>query len=217
MKKVEQVEVEYVKKTTTLVVAVVCLAVGIVIGLIYSKLSQPAGEVRQSSAPAPAAQPQPRQQATPGPAAVPHDPQKEAEILRLKQILGTDPKNAEALARLGHNYFDLNQYDNAIDAYRKYLDLNPNNPNVWTDMGVMYRRTRRPDEAIRCFDKAIAADPKHQQSRFNKGVVLMFDFRKNEEALNTWRDLLKMNPNAKAPDGTPISRIIEQYSKTPKK
>lgn len=215
MKKVEQVEVEYVKKTTTLLIAVACLVMGFFIGFGYSKLSPSTSEPNETAVPAPAPQSGGQNTAaTPAPA---QNPQKAAEILRLKQILGNDPKNAEAWAQLGHNYFDLNQYANAIEAYNKYLEINPNNPNVWTDLGVMHRRNRNPQEALRCFDKAIEINPQHQQSRFNKGIVLMFDLRKHEEALNSWRDLLKINPNATAPDGTPISQLLKQYATPPAK
>lgn len=215
MKKVEQVEVEYIKKTSALLIAVACLVLGFAIGLGYSKLS-PSTEKKPAVSSASPPQSGSQNVSTP-PAAPAQNTQKMAEIMRLKQIVGADPNNAEAWAQLGHNYFDLHQHTDAIDAYKKYLEINPNNANVWTDLGVMYRRTRSPQEAVRCFDKAVEIDPNHQQSRFNKGIVLMFDLHKHEEGLNSWRDLLKVNPNATAPDGTPISQLLQQYATPPAK
>jgi cytochrome c-type biogenesis protein CcmH/NrfG len=210
MKKVEQVEVEYVKKTTALMIAVICLILGFGIGMIFSNLSNPnRGAVRQSVAQQPT--PQANQPSQPQQSA--QDVQKLNQIMNLKQMLTSNPKDAQSWAMLGHAYFDLNRYDEAIDAYRKHLEINPDNPNVWTDMGIMYRRKKMPQDAIKCFNEAIKKDPGHEQSRFNKGIVLMFDLMNKEEAVKSWQDLLKVNPNAKAPDGRPVSEIINIYSK----
>jgi cytochrome c-type biogenesis protein CcmH/NrfG len=207
MKKVEQVEVEYIKKTTALMIAVICLIVGFGIGMIFTNMSNPnRGEVRKTVAQQPASQPQQSPQQTP------QDVQKLNQIMNLKQIVTTNPKDAESWSMLGHAYFDLNRYDEAIDSYRKYIALKPGNPNVWTDMGIMYRRKKMPQEAINCFNEAIKNSATHEQSRFNKGIVLMFDLMKKDEALKTWQDLLKVNPNAKAPDGRPVTEIIQFYS-----
>jgi cytochrome c-type biogenesis protein CcmH/NrfG len=207
MKKVEQVEVEYVKKTTTLLISVVCLVLGFVIGMVYTKMNTPAArEVRKTTVQQPTSQPQPQPQAQ----ADPRVAQRMAAVLQLKQMVSANPGDAASWAQLGHNYFDLGQYENAIDAYRKHLDLNPKNANVWTDMGIMYRRSKRPDEAVRCFDKAIEINPAHEQSRFNKGIVLMFDLHKHEEAIKSWQDLVKLNPNAKTPDGRTVSQFIKE-------
>ncbi len=209
MKKVQEVEVEYVKKTTTLVLAVFCLVVGFIIGLVYSGMNQPKirkAEVNQSQQPAsPAAKPDQSHTHTPV------VPNKNSEIAQLKQILGADPQNAAAWAKLGHMYFDTNRFDEAIDAYRKHLEINPKNADVWTDMGVMYRRSKQPGQAIQCFNKAIEADPKHKTSRFNKGIVLLFDLNKTQEAVAMWQEILDFDPSAKAPDGRPLSQLIEQY------
>ena len=68
-------------------------------------------------------------------------------------------------------YFDTGKFKDAIKAYNKYLEFNPNSANVWTDLGVMYRRNKQPQDALRAFDEAIKTDPRHEQSRYNKGVV----------------------------------------------
>ncbi len=71
--------------------------------------------------------------------------------------------------QLGNAYFDADQFQKAIAAYEKSLAIDPGNPNVWTDLGVMYRRNKQPRKAVEAFSKAMAADPKHEVSRMNKG------------------------------------------------
>ncbi|UCE51370.1 MAG: tetratricopeptide repeat protein, partial [Desulfobacterales bacterium] len=91
--------------------------------------------------------------------------------------------------------------------------LQPNNANVWTDMGVMYRRSGKPQEAIKAFDKAIEADSKHEVSRFNKGIVLLHDLKDEQGAIRAWEDLMKVNPFAMAPNGQSVDQMVTQMKK----
>ena len=101
----------------------------------------------------------------------------------------------------------------AINAYTKSLELAPGNPDVLTDLGVMYRRNGQSDQAIASFDQAIKAAPYHEQSRFNKGVVLMFDKHDQAGALKVWEELLAINPNVTAPNGQPLADFMVELQK----
>lgn len=206
----------YFKRSTVMIISVVCLVIGFAAGMIFSNLSNDMGEVRHTVENVPSVPSTPAPSSTPAPGPSPVGPSLE-KIQALKDLVAANPKDAEAWSQLGHLYFDTDQFQPAIDAYKKHLELNPNNANVWTDMGVMYRRMKQPDEALRCFDKAIEVNPKHEQSRFNKGIVLMFDKKNQGEAIKTWEALLKLNPNAKAPNGQPLGELIKQYGPQPVK
>lgn len=207
MKKVEQVEVQYIKKTTALLIAVICLAAGFFMGYFYKGYDSGNEGTANRVTPLPkeTQMPQPT-----GPMA-----QKAAAVIKLKQETSADPKNADAWAQLGHAYFDLNEYQNAIHAYRKYLELEPANADIWTDLGVMYRRNGYPAEAVRAFDRAIACDPGHQQSRFNKGIVQIYDLDNRDAGLDSWRELLKINPSATAPNGRPVADLVAEVGAAP--
>jgi hypothetical protein len=45
----------------------------------------------------------------------------------------------------------------------------------------------------------VKIDPRHEISRFNKGIVLMHDLQDQKGALQAWEELVKINPIAKAP------------------
>ncbi len=62
-------------------------------------------------------------------------------------------------------------------------------------MGIMYRSAGNPTEAIASFEKAMELDPRHQQSRYNKGRVLYDDMGFQDEAVKVWQELSKINPN----------------------
>jgi len=131
-------------------------------------------------------------------------------IAELKQHLANNPKDIEAWAQLGNTYFDSEQFQNAIDAYRKYLEINPGNPDILTDMGVMYRNLSQPEEAIKAFDRASEVAPRHEMSRLNKGIVLLYDLNKKDEAIACWKELLKINPAAQTSNGKSLQAVIDE-------
>jgi tetratricopeptide (TPR) repeat protein len=91
------------------------------------------------------------------------------------KVLEQEPKNLNALTKLGNHYFDTGRHEKAVEMYQRALKLNPGDANVRTDMGVMYRRMGRFDNAIKAFRMAAKSDPRHVQSRFNLGVVYHYD------------------------------------------
>ncbi len=119
-----------------------------------------------------------------------------SKIQTLKEIVGKDPKNLAAWAELGNLYFDTDQPKEAIEAYSRYLAIKPDNPDVRTDMGIMYRKLGQFDKAIEEFTKTAQSDPKHINSRYNLGLVLLHDKGDIKAAIKAWEDYLKVDPNS---------------------
>lgn len=133
-----------------------------------------------------------------------------AEILKLETFLKDHPEDAGAWVRLGNLFFDTHRYGDAITAYEKSLQLAPGNPNVLTDLGVMYRRNQNPEKAVEAFDRAIASQPGFQTARFNKGIVLMHDLNNMPGAIAAWKELVKINPMAQAPGGRLVADLVRE-------
>jgi cytochrome c-type biogenesis protein CcmH/NrfG len=187
---------QYVRKETALLTALLALAAGFFGGVFF-------GVYKSSGSGA---------QAMPA-AANEAKPELLAQIPALEKQAQQSPANAKGWVDLGNAYFDTNQYEKAIQAYRKALDIAPNNADVWTDLGVMYRKTGQPQEAIKAFDQAIAVNPKHEVSRLNKGIVLLHDLKDEEGAIRAWEGLLEINPTAMAPGGQSIDQMLQQMKK----
>jgi tetratricopeptide (TPR) repeat protein len=111
--------------------------------------------------------------------------------------------------QLGHQYFDADQPDKAISAYEKALAIGPQSADIWTDLGVMYRRTGNPQKAVEAFDHAMQIDPGHEISRFNKGIVLFHDLEDAQGALDAWESLLAINPSAKSAAGQSVRELVD--------
>jgi len=144
---------------------------------------------------------------------MPIAPQTQSNIAALEAEANRNPQDAAGWIQLGNACFDADMPEKAIAAYEKALKIDENNPNVWTDLGVMYRRTGQFDMAIAAFDKAAAIDPKHEPSLFNKGVVLMHDKNDIPGAIAVWEKLLAVNPLATAPGGKSVDELIQLLKK----
>jgi len=166
----------------TLVLVVAALFLGLMVGILGPKMFGSKPGVQQVSQQSPA----PQQQA-PG-------TDYSLKISELKRRLQTNPNDVAILVQLGNTYFDSNMYPESIEAYEKSLALKPGNPNVLTDLGVMYRRNGQPDEAVKRFRLAEAADSMHFQSRMNLGVVLFYDLNDGIGAREAVESILKIYP-----------------------
>jgi cytochrome c-type biogenesis protein CcmH/NrfG len=140
----------------------------------------------------------------------PHSEETRQAILNLEAEVTANPENFQSWVRLGHLYYDTDQPEKAIAAYNKSLELHSGDANLLTDLGVMYRKTEQPEKAIELFNKAIEMEPGHQPSRFNKGIVLMYDLNDPAGAVEAWEGLLRLNPGAKSADGQPIREFVDQ-------
>ena len=134
-------------------------------------------------------------------------------IAALEAEVEKDHANGEAWYRLGNLYYDTNQVKKAIAAYTHALDLMPANADLLTDLGVMYRIDKQPEKAIESFDKAIQTNPRHEPARLNKGVVLLYDLGRIPEALQTWQELLAINPNAVTANGKSVRDLVTDVTK----
>ncbi|MEM7334780.1 MAG: tetratricopeptide repeat protein [Chloroflexota bacterium] len=89
----------------------------------------------------------------------------------LEPLKEQDEENAMVWVNLGAAYLgnpilakDDNQL-NAIDAFKKALDINPVAPNVAYNIGLIYRDRKETDLAIEWFNKAIKANPLDKDAR----------------------------------------------------
>ena len=140
----------------------------------------------------------------------PHNEETHQAMLNLEAEVTANPGNFQAWANLGNLYYDTDQATKAIAAYNKSLSLHKGDANLLTDLGVMYRKNKQPDKAIESFNKAIQENPTHMPSRYNKGIVLLYDLNDKQGALASWEDMLRIDPQAKSNSGVAIRELIDQ-------
>ena len=186
------------RKETVILYIVIALIVGFVggatVGILWITKGTQKTAIVQKPAMAPAGAPAPALSAPTPPAR--DSVEVASQIQTLKEIVKKDLKNLPAWVELGNLYFDSDRPKEAIEAYSRYLAVKPDNPDVRTDMGIMYRKTGQFDKALEEFRKAAQSDPKHANSRYNIGIVLLHDKHDIKGAITAWEDYLKVDPNS---------------------
>lgn len=181
------------KKETAILAIVIAFLVGFVTGATVAILKGRKGAERVAMVQKPEAALPTAPMATPeGPSPI----EAAGKIQALKDLLKKDPKNLSAWVELGNLYFDTNQPREAIEAYNQYLTTKPDNADIRTDMGIMYRKLRDFDRALKEFRMAAQSDPKHVNSRYNIGIVLLHDKQDIKGAIAAWEEYLKVDPNS---------------------
>jgi len=181
------------RKETVILMVVIAFLVGFISGATVAILKGTKGAEK----PAVVQKPQMAPAGVPAPGPPARDSIEVAsQIKTLREIVTKDPKNLPGWVELGNLYFDTDQPKEAIEAYSQYLAVKPDNPDVRTDMGIMYRKLGQFDKAIEEFRKAAQSDPKHVNSRYNIGLVLLHDKQDIKSAIKAWEDYLKVDPNS---------------------
>jgi cytochrome c-type biogenesis protein CcmH/NrfG len=186
------------------------LAVGLVVGVFI-------GYQAGSSAPPSVAPMAGAPQMPPGmPQAMPPagDPGHVARIASLQAVVARDPKNVQAWVQLGNDYFDTRQPQKAVEAYGRALELKPDDPDVMTDQGVMYRDLGQFEKAVQNFEQANRIDPKHVQSLFNLGVVHAHDLGQPKKAEEAWRKVIELAPQS--PQAIQARQALQQLGTPPR-
>lgn len=188
----------YVKKQTLYLAIVAALIIGFLGGVVFSVYRAPMDSGHTQAT----------QQKDAG-----------AAIASLEKATRDKPGDGQAWVELGHAYFDTGQAKQAIAAYNKALELLPGDLNVMTDLGVMYHQDNQHQKAIDTFNQVLKTDPRHEQARFNKGVVLLTGLGDRKGAIAEWKTLVQYYPQAAAPTGKKVTELIEEMEKAeqPKK
>jgi cytochrome c-type biogenesis protein CcmH/NrfG len=189
-----------VRKSTLYLTAVLCLLLGPYLGTLLPAFRG----AKELSFPVQQNHPQP----TPPPAG--QSVEGNAHLKELEEAVKKDPQNLHAWIQLGNHYFDDGKPREAIRAYEGALSIKADNPDVLTDMGIMYRQLGDFERAAEIFAQASKINPLHEQSRFNLGVVLFFDLNRKDEARKAWRELIGINPEAKTPDGALLRTMLNE-------
>ena len=215
-----------VSKGSAVIVAVLGMLGGLFIGwqgaLMYmsQELAQSRESAMHQNAP-PAGMPAGMPGGMPGaaPGAMPGGQGAElmAQAKSLEAKVAANPNDIQAVVSLANLYFDQGMHQKAIATYERALKMKNDMPDVWTDLGVMYRAEKRYQDALAAFSTAVTLDPKHEIARLNSGIVRLTDLNDTPGALQAWKDLLAINPEARTPDGKRLADVVKGLQTAPAK
>ena len=92
----------------------------------------------------------------------------------------------------GNNASILNKSDEAIKAYDKAIEINPQNSAAWDNKGLALDHLNKLDEAIIAYNKAIELDSHNSKSWYGKGIALG-KLGKSDEATAAFDKAIELN------------------------
>lgn len=122
---------------------------------------------------------------------------------RVKTLMGTDnisrdksmSKDPKALEfyNQGIDFSMHEQYEKAIESYRKAVKADPKFAFAWDNLGICYRRTGKYKEAINCYKKSHDIDPLGTTPLMNMGVAYML-LQDYKSAAAAYDKLIELDP-----------------------
>ena len=119
----------------------------------------------------------------------------QAAELYIRQALTLAPNHVEARTLLA--WIDLEvrrDYAQAVEEYAKVVQLRPNLPEAYNNLGVAFRKKGDLEKAIANFDRALELRRDYSEARSNRGWVYI-EQKKWREARNDFDQALKINPH----------------------
>jgi cytochrome c-type biogenesis protein CcmH len=111
-------------------------------------------------------------------------------------LTGTNSSSVEVRAALteGKQAFGNQDFPKAIEAFKKVLAADPNNPEAHSYMGFILVQAGHGDGALMAFDKALSQAPNFPMALWGKGMVLYQDKKDFAGARQILERLLNMLP-----------------------
>ena len=100
---------------------------------------------------------------------------------------------AKVYYNLGTALRDQKKLPEAIAAYHKAIELDPNHAPTYNNLGLALRDQKKLPEAIAAFHKAIELDPKFAPAYYNLGIALT-DQKHLPEAITAYYKIIEIDP-----------------------
>ncbi|SEO53086.1 tetratricopeptide repeat protein [Aquisalimonas asiatica] len=113
-------------------------------------------------------------------------------------VVGGDDRRE--ILRLNHEALEAEMEGDdaaAREAYRALLELDPERPRAWFQLGNIEAGKGELDQAVAAYEKALNLDPDYQEARYNLGLVY---FRKGAETLEAARDAMPEDSHSHSTD-----------------
>lgn len=116
------------------------------------------------------------------------------QIIPVDKLAG-NTKDPKSLALLGDKYFESGNYEQAIEVYKRVLEIDPDDVDTYNDLGLAYYYTRRPGLAVDALRKGTEAMPSYQRIWLSLGFVLL-STGDNEEGKSALIKAAELGPDS---------------------
>ena len=105
-----------------------------------------------------------------------------------------NPKEAETHAKQGSIYAKQQQWQSAVESYRRAIELNPNSSWFYHNLGEGLFQLGKWQEAAEIYRRAIELNPNFSWSYYNLGKALI-ELQEWQEAVAVYRRAVELNPD----------------------
>lgn len=123
--------------------------------------------------------------------------QYRAAITEFQQVVAEFPNHADSWKYIGMAYYQLKEYEQAIEPLEKSLSLKKadgrSDPDAMAVLGRAWIALRKYDKALAFLETATKQQPDHAANFYMLGVVYA-NLNRNEEATTAFRAALKLDP-----------------------
>src|SRR4029434_2356395 len=99
-----------------------------------------------------------------------------------KKATELEPKFSSAFNLLGYAYRQNEEYANSENAFKKYIELIPNDPNPYDSYAELLLKMGKFDDSITQYRKALSIDPNFIASHSGISAALMYQNKPAEAA-----------------------------------
>ncbi|MBY0510764.1 MAG: tetratricopeptide repeat protein [Rhodospirillaceae bacterium] len=117
---------------------------------------------------------------------------KQAEAC-YRQVLALEQDNFDALHLLGVVAFQTGHFEEAIKLIKRALRGNAQDPSMFVNLGLAYRRTNDDEKATAAYETALSIDPDFWDALYNLGK-LHLDAYKFEQAIPLYERCIALRP-----------------------
>jgi tetratricopeptide (TPR) repeat protein len=110
------------------------------------------------------------------------------------QAIEIDPNNASVYFDRGNAYYNLGDYNTAIDDWTQAIKINPKLAEAYYNRGVAYADLGDYNTAIDDWTQAIKIDPKNTRAYNNRGYAY-YNLGDYNTAIDDWTQAIKIDPN----------------------
>jgi serine/threonine protein kinase/Flp pilus assembly protein TadD len=134
---------------------------------------------------------------------------EEDTVARLKQALALDPSYGPALNQLGYAYAWRGEYQQALEAFKRYTAVYPADANPYDSMGELYYFMGKLDDAIAKYKEALDIRPDYGSAL---GISYIYALKEEyEDAINWMNKVPIQGQSGSAKFEVPAYRAMYEY------
>ncbi len=121
-----------------------------------------------------------------------------AELLAGSTRLPANLLTADDYFARGNAYYEAGDYQQALEAYNRALELEPDHPNILNNRGNALDELERYEEALKDYNRALELEPDHPNILNNRGNTLG-NMGRNGDALKDLERAVELEPDNARP------------------